>query len=170
MRVPPFDRFRLTGQTLGVFVLGAVIGAAAFNGLSVAKFEALVNQIGMLEDQLGQYEQEVRKLTVYKNQHSVIKTVLVHVEESRAADGPRRQALDAVSESQLKKAVKEDLDVFIGRSIYEIDSDARFARLLLDGKVYKGVTGRDYYVEIKTVLVVDNTLRVWVTAKPRSPA
>lgn len=151
-------------------MLGAVIGAAAYNGLSVAKFEALVNQIGMLEDQLGQYEQEIRKLALYKNQHSVIKTVLVHVEESRTPGEPKRQSLDAVSEAALKKSIKEDLEVFVGRSIYDIDADARFARLLLDGKVYKGVTGRDYLVEIKTVLVVDNTLRVWVTARPRSPA
>ncbi|PZD94249.1 hypothetical protein DNH61_17690 [Paenibacillus sambharensis] len=167
MRVPPFARFRRFSSSAGLFILGMIVGAAVYNGILVAKFEALVTQNGDLEVKLEQYEQEIRKLNRYKNQNSVIKTVHTHVERRRT-EKTEQGSLDAATEAALRKIIKEDLSVFEGRSIYEIDSDARFARLLLDRKVYT-VLGNDYTVEIKTALVVDNTLTVWVTAEPRAP-
>jgi hypothetical protein len=53
--------------------------------------------------------------------------------------------------------------------VYDIDSEARLARLLLNGKVYKGLKDAEYLVEIRTVLVADGTMTVWVTARPRLP-
>ncbi len=169
MRVPPFERYRRLSASLGIFMLGALIGAALFSGIYAAKFEALVNQNVELEEQLGLYEQEIRKLTHYKNRHSVIQSVVLHIEKSRSDSG-REPPLDAVTEALLKKQLKDDLSVFEGRSIYDIDSEARLARLLLDRKVYRGKDEIEYVVEIRTMLVVDNTLRVWVSAIPRSPS
>ena len=169
MRVPPFERFRRLSSSLGILVLGAFVGAALFSGIYEAKFEALVNQIVELEEQLGLYEAEIRKLTHYKNRHSVIQSVVLHIEENRSANG-RELPLDAVTEALVKKQLKVDLSVFEGRSIYDIDSEARLARLLLDRKVYRGKDEIEYVVEIRTMLVVDNTLRVWVSASVRSPS
>lgn len=169
MRVPPFERMRRTSSALGIFVLGTVVGAALYNGILTAKFEALVNQNSMLEDTIARYEQEIAKLSSFKNQHSIIKSVVVSIEENRTAGDAKQPALDAVTEADLKRQIRRDLDVFIGQNIYDIDEDARFARLLLNRKVYTSADDGDYVVEIKTVLVVDNTLRVWVTARQRAP-
>jgi len=169
MRVPPFDRFRRLSAALGVFVLGAFVGTALFSGIYAAKFEALVNQNVELEEQLGLYEAEIRKLTQYKNKHSVIQSVVLHIEDNRSDNG-REPPIDAITEALLKKQLKEDLSVFEGRSIYDIDSEARLARLLLDRKVYRGKDEVEYVIEIRTMLVVDNTLRVWVSARVRSPS
>lgn len=168
MRVPSFDRFRRTSVSLSIFVLGMVVGAAVYNGLYVAKFEALANQLYETEERLGQYELEIRSLTLYKNQHAVIKKIVTHIETNRGPDG-RPQPLDAVTEARLKQQLKRDLAAFEGRSVYEIDSEARLARLLLDGKIYRGLENVEYVVEIRTVLVADNTMNVWVTARPRLP-
>src|SRR5690606_35240873 len=96
MRVPPFDRFRRMSASLGLFVLGMVVGAAVYNGLLVAKFEALANQLYETEEKLGQYELEIRSLTLYKNQHAIIKKIVTHIETNRGPDGSP-QPLDAVT-------------------------------------------------------------------------
>lgn len=169
MRIPPYHRLRKISSSLGSFVLGMVVGAALYGGIHAAKYEALYNQNGELVEQLEQYEQEIKKLNQYKNENTVIKTVLPRIEKERVDDTSKPANLDSVTETELKRRIKTDLSVFEGRSIYDIDEDARFARLLLDRKVYTGVYERDYIVEIKTVLVVDNTLRVWVSVRQRVP-
>lgn len=168
MRVPPMRRFRRISAALGIFVFGMVAGAAVYNGLFAAKFEALVNRLHETEEKLGEYELEIRKLTTYRNEHAVIKSVVLHIETNRGPDGSP-QPLDTVTEARLKQQLRRDLAAFLGRSVYDIDSEARLARLLLDGKVYKGLKNTDYVVEIRTVLVADNTMTVWVTAKTRLP-
>jgi len=65
----------------------------------------------------------------------------------------------------LKRKLRDNLEVLLGHSIYDIDSDAKIARLLLDQKVYTDIYKKDYTVQIKTMLVVDNVLRVWFKAQ-----
>jgi hypothetical protein len=168
MRVPSFDRFRRMSTALGIFVLGMVAGAAVYNGLFAAKFDALVERLHETEEKLGEYELEIRKLTNYRNQHGIIKSVVLHIETGRGPDGSPKP-LDTVTETRLKQQLRRDLSAFLGRNVYDIDSEARLARLLLDGKVYKGLKNTDYVVEIRTVLVADGTMTVWVTARPRLP-
>ena len=168
MRVPPFYRFRELSAALGIFVLGMVAGAAVYNGLHAAKFDALVERLHETEEKLGEYELEIRKLTNYRDRHGIIRSVVPHIETGRGPDGAP-QPLDAVTEARLKQQLKRDLAAFLGHSVYDIDSEARLARLLLDGKVYKGLKDAEYLVEIRTVLVADGTMTVWVTVRPRPP-
>jgi hypothetical protein len=169
MRVPPFERYVKGMQMVGVLVLGIIIGAILYNSIFVAQFERLITLKSELEVQLEQYEQDIKGLKQFKNQHTVIKSVLPRIEKETGQKSGRPK-LDQVTEAELIRLIKEDLGSFLGRSIYDIDSDARLARTLLERKVYSGVYNKDYSIEVKTALVVDNVLQVWVAvsdyAKP----
>jgi hypothetical protein len=171
MRMPPFSRFTRGLQMVGVLTLGMIIGAIVYNSLYLAQFEALITLKSELEVKLEQYEQDLKHLKQFKNQHTVIKSILPRVEKE-TGQNTGRPKLDQVTEAMLIKRIKEDLSSFLGQSIYEIDSDAKFARLLLEKKVYMDVYNKDYTIEVKTVLVVDNVLHVWIKvrdyAKPPS--
>ncbi|MNZ60541.1 hypothetical protein D3C78_786120 [compost metagenome] len=171
MRVPPFERYVKGLQMAGMLMLGMLIGAIIYNSLYLAQFEALITLKSELEVKLEQYEQDIKNLKKFKNQHTVIKSVHPRIERE-AGQQAGRPELDQITEAELLKRIKEDLSSFLGQSIYEIDSDAKFARTLLDRKVYSDVYGKDYTIEVKTVLVVDNVLHVWVKvrsyAKPPS--
>ncbi len=41
----------------------------------------------------------------------------------------------------------------------------KFARKLLEKKVYMDVYNKDYTIEVKTILVVDNVLHVWIKVR-----
>lgn len=164
MRVPPFDRFVRGMQMLGVLILGIIIGAIVYNSFYLARFEALINLKSDLEVQLEQYEQDIKHLNQFKNQHTVIKSIKPRIEKE-AGQNTGRPDLNQVTEAELIKRIKEDLRIFLGKSIYDIDSDASFARQLLEKKVYMDVQHKDYTIEVKTILVVDNVLQVWIKVR-----
>jgi hypothetical protein len=168
MRVPSFYRYADALRLLGVFLVGCIVGGVVLHSLFVAKFEAMYNTVYGLEARLGQYEADIAKLKQYKNQHTVIKSIQIRVLE----ESTRSARLDRMTETELVKRVKEDLSILLGRSIYDIDADANLVRKLLESKTYDDVSGKDYAIELKTVLLADNVLQVWMTlrVKAKPPA
>ncbi|MDQ0061189.1 hypothetical protein [Paenibacillus harenae] len=164
MRLPPFYRFVRGLQLAGVLMLGMLIGAIVYNSIYIAQFERIVSLKSELEVQLEQYEQDIKHLKEFKNQHTVIKGIIPRI-ETEAGQNSSKPNLDKVAEAELIKRIKEDLTPYIGKSIYEIDSDAQFARILLGRIVYNDVYGKDYAVEVKTMLVADNVLHLWVKVR-----
>lgn len=148
----------------GILLLGMLLGAIIYNSIYIARFEYIIIEKSELEAKLEQYEQDIKNLNQFKNQHTVIKSILPRI-EAEAGQKTSRPPIDKITEAELIKRVKEDLSVFIGQSIYEIDSNAQFARKVLERKVYRDVSGKDYSIEIKTMLVSDNVLHVWLTVR-----
>ncbi|MBW7477033.1 hypothetical protein K0T92_20150 [Paenibacillus oenotherae] len=163
MRVPPFDRYTSFTQAAAVALIGALIGAMVYHAIFLMNFNALRSTNSELEDKLADYEDRIHKLTQYRNQHSIIHNVLPILLETRE-DGVIKKNVDELTKAELKRRLKKDLNVFIGTSIYDIDSNAELARLLLNRKIYEAGS-KEYTVEIKTMLIVDNVLRVWFKAK-----
>lgn len=167
MRLPPFERYFRLMQLSGVFIIGLLVGAIILNTLHTAQFEALYNSRSELEEKIIQYEENIHNLSQYKSQHTVIKSLKLRIEdENNSAEKPK---LDTLTQNELLKQVREDLSIFIGQSIYDIDSNAQFARKILEKKVYTGVLNNDYTIEMKTVLLVDNTLQVWMIVRKYTP-
>ncbi|SFE51018.1 hypothetical protein SAMN04487969_103139 [Paenibacillus algorifonticola] len=164
MRLPPFEKYTKGLQMFGMLLLGMVVGAVVYNSLYQAQFEALISLKSELEIQLEQYEQDISNLKEFKHQHTVIKSILPRI-ELEAGQNAGRPQLDKMTEAELIRRIKADLSVFIGQSIYEIDSNAQFARKLLSKRVYNEVLEKDYEVEVKTMLVVDNVLQLWVKVR-----
>ncbi|HIW32743.1 MAG TPA: hypothetical protein IAA29_08140 [Candidatus Paenibacillus intestinavium] len=167
MRLPPFERYFHLLQLIGVFIIGLLVGAIILNTLHTAQFEAFYNSRSELEEKLIQYEEHIKNLSQYKSQHTVIKSLQLRIEdENNVTEKPK---LDTLTQSELLKQVREDLSIFIGQSIYDIDSNAQFARKILEKKVYSGVLDNDYTIEMKTVLLVDNKLQVWMVVRKYTP-
>ncbi len=164
MRLPPFDRYVRGLQLCGVLLVGMIVGAAVYNSIFIARFEALIVLKSELEARLEQYEQDIELLNQYKNKHSVIKSIKPRIEQEAGLQTGRPR-LDQVTETELIKKIKADLGSFLGKSIYEIDSDASLVRRLLSRMVYSDVYGKEYSIEVKTMLVADNVLYVWVTVR-----
>lgn len=148
----------------GILILGMIIGAIIYNSIYIVRFEALISLKSELEVKLEQYEQDIKNLNEFKDQHTVIKSLLPRIEKEAGQDS-KRPRIDQVTEAELIKRIKADLKIFIGRSIYEIDSDASLARSLLEHKVYMDVNNKDYTIQLKTILIVDNALQVWIEVR-----
>lgn len=165
MRVPPFERYRGFTRSAGSFLLGAVVGAALFNSIFHTHLNELHHAIDGLNTVIEEKNRDIKQLNEYKNDHNmVIKTVHVYIENNRTPRAPSTE-LDSRTELELKKAVAKDFDIFLGRRVYEIGADSRLARILLDKKLYTIGLDKKYQIQVLTMLVVDTSLTIWVSAR-----
>lgn len=74
-------------------------------------------------------------------------------------------ALDPVIAKEVLSKLSGDLEPLRGRSMFDIDSDGKLARLLLDSKIYLA-REKEYTVKIRTMLVMEGVLQIWVEISP----
>lgn len=129
MRVPTFERFQRFMQVTAFFVCGMIVGSAVYNALKINVVNEVIQKNYELKDQLEtvktdlELAQQVRKENVIRSIVTIFRT-----------DQGNSENLDILTEKELKRRLKEDLNIFLGRSIYTINTDAEFARKLLNKK------------------------------------
>ncbi|MBT2292191.1 hypothetical protein J7E73_24275 [Paenibacillus albidus] len=167
MRVPPFQRFRHFSQISAIFVLGMVVGGIVYNAIFHLGYNVLWLKNQDLRVQIEQYQKDILTLKKYSNTSTVIREIKIRAEEGKAREGTA--VLDQVTTKEIIRHMLSDLEPMRGRSMFEIDTDGKLARLLLDGKVYP-VRDKEYTVRIRTMLVMEGVLQIWVEINPYTRA
>ncbi len=144
-------------QAAAFFVCGMMVGSAVYNALKIDFVNEVIEENFKLQDQLATVKNDLQKLQVRKE--NVIRNIVAIIESPQG-----KPDFDILTETALKKALKKDLSIFLGRSIYDINSDAQLAQKLLKNKIYDNIGDTEYEVSVKTMLVVDGVLQVWVEA------
>ncbi len=116
-----------------------------------------------LRVQIEQYRKDIQTLKKYNNTSTVIREIKLRTEDSKAKEGAA--ALDPVTVKEIIRKMSTDLEPMRGRSMFDIDADGKLARLLLDGKIYI-VREKEYAVRIRTMLVMEGVLQIWVEISP----
>ncbi|WP_339223683.1 hypothetical protein [Paenibacillus sp. FSL H8-0332] len=163
MRLPPFDRYRRFSQIAAVFVLGMIVGAALYNAIYHMGYNMLWVNNQDLRLEIEQYRKDILTLKKYNNTSTVIREIKVRTEDSKVKDGAA--ALDPVTAKEVLSKLAGDLEPLRGRSMFDIDSDGKLARLLLDSKIYLA-REKEYTVKIRTMLVMEGVLQIWVEISP----
>lgn len=162
MRVPPFSRFRRFTQISAIFVLGIVVGAVIYNAIYHVGFNVLWLHNQDLRVQIEQYQKDIQTLKKYNNTSTVIREIKIRSEESKSKEDT---PLDPVTIKLILSQMGTDLEPMRGRSMFDIDTDSKLVRLLLDGKLYI-VRDKEYSVKIRTMLVMEGVLQIWVEITP----
>lgn len=157
-RPSPLQGFRRFMQLIAVFILGMVAGSVAYNVVYQNSFNTLWIENKDLQIQLHQAEEDIRTMKKYNKRSTVIKEIKIRVEE-------RDPPLDSLAVKEVVQQLHEELEVLRGRSMFEIDTDAKMARTLLNRKIYS-VRDKEYSIQIKTMLVSEGVLQVWVDMRP----
>ncbi|MFD0673424.1 hypothetical protein [Cohnella sp. GCM10027633] len=163
MRVPPFDRFRRLMQVAAFFLCGMIVGSAVYSALMNDQYDRVIVDNRLLRLQLDEMQQSLDKEQKIRKT-SVIKNIVPYV-----VLAPGEPELDVLTEKEIKKRLKADLDIFLGRSIYNIDTDAPLARKLLNKIVYEDIGDKTYEVSVQTMLVADGVLQLWVRVDVKTP-
>ncbi|MBP2002542.1 DNA replication protein DnaD [Paenibacillus shirakamiensis] len=145
-------------RVAALFLLGMIIGAVVYNTVFHYSFNQLWVQNKDLEIQLHQAEDEMKTMKKFTTRQSIIRSIKIRVED-------RDPPLDSLAVKQVVQKLQEELEVMRGRSIFEIDTDAKMARTFLNRKVYT-VRDKEYAVQIKTMLVSEGSLQIWIEVKP----
>ncbi|WP_019640309.1 hypothetical protein [Paenibacillus fonticola] len=158
IRWPTAQQFRRFMQLTAVFILGMVIGSIIYNVVYQTSYNTLWIQNKDLQIQLYQAEEDNKTLKKYNKRSTVIKEIKIRVEE-------RDPPLDSLAVKEVVQQLHEELEVLRGRNIFEIDSDGKMARTLLNRKIY-AVREKEYTIQIKTMLVSEGVLQVWIEMRP----
>lgn len=154
MRIPPFRRFRPFYQAASIFVLGMVIGSVVYNSLFHAAYNKLWEKNQDMQTQILQYEEDIKTLKKYNKQPTVIREIKIRSEQ-------KAEPIDSLIVKEIIQLMGKDLTALRGRSVFDIDTDSKLTRSLLDDKVYT-VREKDYKVTIRTMLVMEGVLQIWV--------
>lgn len=162
MRVPPFDRFLPFMRLSAVFVLGMIIGSVVYNTVWHTSYNALWTSNQDLQFQLQQAQDDNKTLRKYSKRQTVIKEIKLTAEASSA------EKVDSITLKEIVQRVRRDLEVLRGRDMFEIDSDSKLVRILLNRRIYH-VREKDYIIQVKTMLVMEGMLQMWIEVRPSLP-
>ncbi|MFC5405459.1 hypothetical protein [Cohnella soli] len=163
MRVPSFAKFRKFMQVTAFFICGAIVGAAVYNAMKLDLIDRVYRDNYELRDQLETLKNDM-KLAKETRKENVVRQIVTILEQNDRVGTD----IDILTQTELKKKLKRDLEIFVGLSIYKINTHAEFARKLLGNKVYES-GDRNYKVVIRTMLLVDGVLQVWASAEEVPP-
>lgn len=154
MRVPPFRRYRPFLQAVSVFVLGMVIGSVVYNSLYHAAYEKMWENNKDMQTQILQYKEDIKTLKKYNKQPTVIREIKIRSEQ-------KTEPIDSLVVKEIIQLMGKDLTALRGRSIFDIDTDSKLTRSFLSDKTYT-IRDKDYKVNIRTMLVMEGVLQIWV--------
>lgn len=163
MRLPPFHRYRRFTQIAAVFVMGMVVGGVVYNAIYHMGYNLLWLNNQEMRLQIEQYRSDILTLKKYNNTSTVIREIKIRTEDSKVKEGT--DALDPVTVKEVLRRLVNDFEPLRGRSMFDIDSDSRLTRLLLDSKIYI-VRDKEYTIRIRTMLVMEGVLQIWVEISP----
>jgi len=143
-------------------MLGIVVGAVIYNAIYHVGYNVLWLHNQDLRVQIEQYQKDIQTLKKYNNTSTVIREIKIRSEESKSKEDT---PLDPVTVKLIISQMGSDLEPMRGRSMFDIDTDSKLVRLLLDGKLYI-VRDKEYSVKIRTMLVMEGVLQIWVVISP----
>lgn len=146
-------------RSSALIVLGMVFGAIIYNTVWHNRFNELWIMNQDLRLQLQQTQEDNKTLQQLNGRQTVIKKIKITAEQSSA------QKIDAVDIKEIIRQLYTDIEVLRGRDIFEIDSDSRLVRTLLNRKIYT-IREKEYAIQIKTMLVMEHVLQVWIEVHP----
>jgi hypothetical protein len=164
MRVPPFERYVRFLWGTGLFLAGAVVGAAFFmsifqHNFSILKIanERLAKENQELKDDLNWQKKNI-------NRQNVIGKIVVNAESEKEGAMVEQAII-----TEIEKRVAADLQVLKGQPLSAISSNPQIYQNLIDRKIYTGIHEKDYIVRMKTMMISPSQLTVWVTVQERRP-
>jgi hypothetical protein len=160
MRVPNWERFVHWSQGFALLICGMIIGAAVFMSITHHHLEAEITKSNALQSEIDDLLEDNEDLNMYKNKQTVIKSVRVGVDNP-----PGEKSLDDVIVNEIVQRVEDDLKKLKGQPISNIEQDPHQIRDIYGARLLPGIHGKDYLVEIHTLLVIYGELKIWISAK-----
>jgi hypothetical protein len=159
MRIPPFERFDKSFVGFGLFIVGLIVGSAIFMSIYQQNFSILSIQNQHMRTEIENLKRDNKTLNLKqkKNSDPAIRSIKVVFERKSELN-----ALDELSENELRKKIIQDLQFLNGKAIAGVKEDPLLYRNLIDGKTYHAVRERDYTVYVRTLMVIDSEFIVTV--------
>ncbi|GAV15309.1 MULTISPECIES: hypothetical protein [Paenibacillus] len=151
-------------SNLALIIVGSVIGAGIYHAVYLRQFNEVMMINIDLRDRLAHYKAETEDLLRYKNRKTIIKSIDLHIYKQQ-----NDTSIPQADEMELRRRLLKDLAVLKGRNVFKIDEYSKLVEGLLSRKIYPDVNDKDYTVQLRTMLVTEGVLHVWIDVHPYVP-
>jgi hypothetical protein len=159
LRVPPFERYSRMMAGFGLFLSGMIVGSAVYMSIYQHNFSLLYVKLHKYQEENAKLLQDKEDWNKNKNKQTVINTVNVYVDNA-----PSEQRLTEDIQAEIEKDVKLDLKLVIGQKINNFKEARQLYEQLISQKTYV-VHEKKYQVQVKSILLIQTELSLWITAK-----
>lgn len=152
---------------LALIMISSVMGAGVYHVVYLHQFNELIMMNIDLSDQLAHYKAETEDLLRYKNRKTIIRSIVPHVYKPF-----KETSLPQMDEVEIRRRLLKDLSSLKGRNVFEIDEYSKLVEGVLAHKIYPRIHDKDYTIQLRTMLVTEGVLHVWIdvhTYIPSSP-
>ncbi|UHA72425.1 hypothetical protein [Paenibacillus sp. 481] len=144
-------------RDIGIGISGMVLGACVYHALFLHQINELVMMNIDLQDHVSHYRTEAQDLLKYKNKQTVIKSIDVHIYNPST-----QRIIPQGDQAEIKRRLLNDLKGLKGRDVFQIDEYSKLVEGLLKNKIYPDIFEKDYTVALRTMLVTEGVLHVWI--------
>lgn len=157
-------RHRVWIRDIAIMLTGMIVGAAVYQAIMLHQVDELTMRNLDLQDRLSHYQTENEDLQRFKNRSTIIKSISLHIYDQADSN-----TLPQADETELRKQVLHDLAGLKGRNVFQIDEYMKLVEGLLTRKPYPDINNHSYTVTLRTMLVTEGALHVWVDVKHQIP-
>ena len=161
----PQRRYQVWIRDVAILLTGIIVGAAIYQAVVVHQVDELVMRNLDLQDKLSHYQAENADLQRYKNRSTIIKSISIHI-----YDQGNNNQLPQADDAELRKRLLHDLSGLKGRNVFQIDEYTKLVEGLLTKKIYPDIHEHSYSVSLRTMLVTEGVLHVWIDVKNHVPS
>lgn len=151
-------------SNLSLIIVGSIIGAGVYHAVYLHQFNEVMMMNIDLRDRLAHYKAETEDLLRYKNRKTIIKSIDLHIYKQQNG-----MSMPQADEMELRRRLLKEITVLKGRNVFQIDEYSKLVEGLLSRKIYPNINDKDYTVQLRTMLVTEGVLHVWIDAHPYIP-
>lgn len=159
MRVPPFEYYSGLLKGLGLVISGAIIGSALFMNIYQHNLNLVIEHNRKLSKERAELLEKVETNNKLRNKQSVIGDIKVIVTSGDAAE------IDNIAMGELERKIEQDLKIVIGQKVSSFEENPLLYEKLISQRIYQNVAQKDYAVSVKTMVLTQTELKVWIVAK-----
>ncbi|MZQ84983.1 hypothetical protein GQF01_22990 [Paenibacillus sp. 5J-6] len=161
MRIPPFARYQRLLANFALMVSGAIIGSAVYMSIHQHTYTQLYVEMHKYLQENRDLRNDIDSLNKTKNKQSLINIVNVHL-VSKNQD----ELISEDIQKEIESDIKSELKLVIGqKATYVKDAQPLYEKLITQ-KTYI-LHDKKYIVEVKSIVLIQTELTVWITAQEK---
>jgi uncharacterized protein with NRDE domain len=161
LRVPPFDRYQRLLSGMGLMLAGAIIGSAIFMSIYHRNYNLMYIKMHNYQEENKKHLQDIDSLKKTRNNQTLVSFINVYLQNPE-----NEEVLSENIQKEIESIVKKELKLVIGqKATYVRDAQILYEKLI--SQKILTIDNKNYTVQVKSIILVQTELTVWITAKEK---
>ncbi|MBP1993264.1 hypothetical protein [Paenibacillus eucommiae] len=161
MRIPAFNRYRRFLSGFCLLIAGAIIGSSIYMSIHQRNFNILYIKMHNYQTENKQLQQDLESIRKTRNKQTLVNGINVYLQNQENAE-----PLSEDIQKEIEALIKKELELAIGQKATNVRDSRVLYERLISQKILT-IHEKKYTVEVKSMVLIQTELSVWITAKEK---